>query len=565
MQMQVHSCLLSSSPWSQVPPSPLQAAVGSTVAAVPISASSTRNSGNSRSRNGGCRLPQAQIATCTNSQVLKVTSSHVKRGKEGTRGFESRASSAAVFMPPLPSFSQHLGRCRGRSKNLLSTNSSTTRAFRSCLLSHFSVSNHSSSENACTSTFFGDGLLDQPAQKLSTTQHNAVSAAIVSGREGSAKWPRFGTRLLRIKDTSICRLGIVSAFGSEAADSPHHNAASSRLLSSGSGWYLDLTSPAPIQPPRAVTASALPRSSSPLAPTGVTIHPTAIVHPDAILMEGVEIGPFCTVGPGVQLGAGCKLHPGSHVAGATTLGARCTLFHGAVVGADIPGTTILGDDNSIGYHAVIGCKCQDMKYKEGSPCYLVMGNGNDIRENANIHRSSKPDDQTVVGDHNLIMGACHVAHDCKVGDRNIMANGTLLGGHVVMEDYVHTGGAVAVHQFCHLGAYSFLAGGSMVVRDVPVYTIVHGDRAELRGLNLEGLRRGGFTDSQVKGIRRAYSKLFLSTDPSQGLEGRLADLEGDAEVVADPVVLRLLASVRASFQEKRRGICKFRHWTTTDQ
>ncbi|CAI7851958.1 unnamed protein product [Closterium sp. NIES-53] len=216
---------------------------------------------------------------------------------------------------------------------------------------------------------------------------------------------------------------------------------------------------------------------------------------------------------------------------------------GAVVGADLPGTTVIGSHNSIGYHATVGVKCQDLKYQEGSECFLVLGSHNDIREHAQIHRSSKPDDATLIGDRNLIMGSCHVAHDCKLGNRNILANGTLLGGHVVLHDFVHTGGAVAVHQFCHIGSYSFLAGGSMVVRDVPTYTMVAGDRAELRGLNLEGLRRCGFSTDQVRNVRRAYQQLFLSADASSGLEDRLNQLE-ESELMADPNVAALLSSVR---------------------
>ncbi|CAM6118831.1 unnamed protein product [Calypogeia fissa] len=176
-----------------------------------------------------------------------------------------------------------------------------------------------------------------------------------------------------------------------------------------------------------------------------------------------------------------------HILGETQLGDNCVILSGAVVGADILGHTIIGDCNTIGHYAVVGVKCQDRKYKDGDECYLYIGNNNDIREFASVHRSSKPDDNTVVGNDNLIMGSCHVAHDCKIGNGNILANGTLLGGHVVVEDLVHTSGGVAVHQFCHIDSYAFLAGGSMVDRDVPRYMMVAGDRAELRGLNLEGM------------------------------------------------------------------------------
>lgn len=293
------------------------------------------------------------------------------------------------------------------------------------------------------------------------------------------------------------------------------------------------------------------------------VHPSALVHPDAVLEEGVEVGPFCTVGPLVRLGRGCKLHTSAHVQGDTTLGEFCTLYTGAVVGCDLPGQTVMGSHNRVGHYAVVGIRCQDMKYKEGSPCFLEIGSHNDIREYVQIHRSSRPDDRTVIGDHNLVMGSCHVAHDCKLGNRNILANNTLLAGHVVLQSFIHTGGAVAVHQFCHIDSYSFLAGGAMVTRDVPMYTMVSGDRAELRGLNLEGLRRCGFSTEEVRDIRKAYQKLFMSTDELTGFEERLSNLEA-SELGRHPRVKALLDSIRSSFQEKRRGICKFRHWSSAD-
>jgi len=312
-----------------------------------------------------------------------------------------------------------------------------------------------------------------------------------------------------------------------------------------------------------VSTSMMSAALTSVLPDYKLIHETAIVHPDAIIGEGVIVSAFCTVGPGVSIGNGCKLHPGSHISGNTELGEGCEVLNGAVVGADIPGRTVIGKQNNIGYHAVVGVKCQDLKYKEGDECFLYIGNNNDIREYASIHRSSKPEDTTVVGDNNLIMGSCHIAHDCKLGNQNILANGTLVGGHVIVEDYVHTGGAVAIHQFCHIDSYSFLAGGSMVDRDVPMYMMVAGDRAELRGLNLEGMRRLGFSNLEVKSIRRTYQKLFMNSDSEAGgLEDRLADLESNLELAKVPAVVAMLRSVRDCFAEKRRGICKFRHWTS---
>ncbi|CAN1329319.1 Probable acyl-[acyl-carrier-protein]--UDP-N-acetylglucosamine O-acyltransferase, mitochondrial [Linum perenne] len=262
------------------------------------------------------------------------------------------------------------------------------------------------------------------------------------------------------------------------------------------------------------------------------VHPWAVIHPSALIGEGVSIGQFCTVGPSAKLGNGCHLYPGSNVVGDTEIGERCVLMAHAVVGADdLPGRTVLGANNIVGHHAVIGVKCQDLKYK-------------------------------VIGDNNLIMGSCHIAHDCNIGNHNIFANNTLLAGHVVVEDYAHTAGAVVVHQFCHIGSFSFLGGGSVVSQDVPKYTMVAGERAELRGLNMEGLRRRGFTLTEIQSLRAAYRKIFMPVSGNDmGFEERLAMLEIDEELGKVPAVRSMIQSVRDSFGESRRGICKFRQWT----
>ncbi|KAI3888822.1 hypothetical protein MKW92_003165 [Papaver armeniacum] len=292
------------------------------------------------------------------------------------------------------------------------------------------------------------------------------------------------------------------------------------------------------------------------------IHPTAIIHPNAVIDQDVTIGPFCTVGSMVRLGKACKLYPGSHIFGDTEIGERCTLMTGAIVGEDIPGRTTIGCNNIIGHHAVVGVKCQDMKYKPGSDCFLDVGDNNEIREYTSIHRSSKPSDRTVIGGNNLIMGSCHIAHDCKLGNNIILANNTLIAGHVVVGDYAHSAGAVVVHQFCHLGAHSFIGGGSVVSQDVPKYMMVTGDRADLRGLNLEGLRRRGFSNEEVKGMRRAYQKIFMPVDGKLGgIEDRLAEVEQTRELAMFDVVRSMVESIRNSFEQDRRGICKFKHWS----
>ncbi|KAL9272974.1 putative acyl-[acyl-carrier-protein]--UDP-N-acetylglucosamine O-acyltransferase, mitochondrial [Drosera capensis] len=288
------------------------------------------------------------------------------------------------------------------------------------------------------------------------------------------------------------------------------------------------------------------------------IHPTAVIHPDATLGQGLTIGPFCTVGSFVKLGDFCKLYPGSHVLGDTQLGENCILMVGAVVGDEIPGRTSIGSNNIIGHHAVVGIKCQDLKYKAGDDCFLDIGDSNEIREYSSIHRSSKPEDNTVIGNNNLIMGTCHIAHDCKIGDNNILANGTLLAGHVVVEDHVHTAGATVVHQHCHLGSFSFIGGGSVISQDVPRFMMVSGERAELRGLNSEGLKRRGYSVKEIQSLRAAYRKIFMAAKAdSGGIEARIAELEKNDELAQVPVVRSMMQSIRDSFMDNRRGICKF--------
>lgn len=168
----------------------------------------------------------------------------------------------------------------------------------------------------------------------------------------------------------------------------------------------------------------------------------------------------------------------------------------------------------------------------------------------------------VIGDNNLIMGSCHIAHDCKIGNYNIFANNTLLAGHVVVEDYTHTAGAIVIHQFCHIGSHSFIGGGSVVSQDVPKYSMVAGERAVLRGLNLEGLRRRGFNVTEIKSLRTAYRKIFMPVDAhAVGFEERLTEVEQDEELGHIPAVCSMLQSIRDSFAENRRGICRFRQWS----
>jgi len=218
------------------------------------------------------------------------------------------------------------------------------------------------------------------------------------------------------------------------------------------------------------------------------IHPTAIVDQTVELGRGVAVGPYSFIQGQVVIGDETQI--GSHVVikGFTTIGARCRIFQFAVLG-EIP---------------------QDLKFK-GEESHLVIGDHNTIREFATMHRGTAGGGGvTRIGRDNLFMAYTHVAHDCQVGNGVIMSNAATLGGHISVEDHAILGGLSAVHQFCRIGRHAFVGGCSAVHRDVPPYAMAVGNRAKLVGLNLVGLKRQGFTDATLQGLKRAYELLFLS-------------------------------------------------------
>jgi UDP-N-acetylglucosamine acyltransferase len=218
------------------------------------------------------------------------------------------------------------------------------------------------------------------------------------------------------------------------------------------------------------------------------VHPTAIIDRSAELDNEVEVGPYCVIGAGVKIGKGTKVH--SHVT--------------------IQGRTTLGEGNVVFPFATIGSVPQDLKYK-GEPSELTIGNRNTIREYVSLNPGTTGGGMvTRVGDQNLLMMYCHIAHDCSVGNRNVIANGATLGGHVIIEDFVIVGGLVGIHQYVRIGTSAILGAGSMVSKDVPPYCNATGDRARLRGLNLEGLKRRGFDKKLIEAIRKAYRIAFSS-------------------------------------------------------
>ena len=218
------------------------------------------------------------------------------------------------------------------------------------------------------------------------------------------------------------------------------------------------------------------------------IHPAAIIQPGAKLAENVNVGAYAVIGEHVVIGSGTTV--ASHVV--------------------IEGWTEIGCDNRIFQFSSIGAAPQDLKYA-GQETYLKIGDRNRIREFTTLNRgTAEGGGVTRVGNDNLFMAYSHVAHDCIVHDHAILANGATLAGHVEVESAVILGGLAAVHQFCRIGCQSMISGGAMVTQDIPPYTVAQGDRARTVGLNLIGLKRRGFPEETILGIKKAYRLVFRS-------------------------------------------------------
>lgn len=260
------------------------------------------------------------------------------------------------------------------------------------------------------------------------------------------------------------------------------------------------------------------------------IHPTAIVHPSARLGKGVEIGPYAVIGPEVTLGQG------------TTIGAHAVVEYAAV-----------GEGCKIHPHAFVGTPPQDLKYR-GEKTRVRIGDHTTIRECATVNRGTSASGETVVGSHCLLMAYCHVAHDCRIGNNVIMANVATLGGHVHIEDDVVVGGVVAIHQFTRIGFGAMLGGGSMIASDVPPFTMTHGNRAVLVGLNVVGLRRRKLDREALAAIKNAYKTVFLSAFT---LEQAIAELEKSPQTAE---VKRFLEFLKIP----SRGLCRPSQRTAKD-
>lgn len=255
------------------------------------------------------------------------------------------------------------------------------------------------------------------------------------------------------------------------------------------------------------------------------IHPTAIISDSATIADDVEIGPYAVINDDVVIGSGCKID--SHVV--------------------INGPTRIGSDNHIYQFASIGDDPQDKKYNN-EPTRLTIGDRNTIREFCTISRGTAQDaGETTIGDDNWIMAYVHIAHDCTVGNKTIMANNTTLAGHVHVGDWVICGGFSGVHQFCKIGAHAFLGMYSGIHNDIPAYTLVSGQPAKPKGINSEGLKRRDFSSEQIRNIKNAYRLVYR-----KGLKLSEAIEQIEANVEAQPELALLLESLRSS----ERGIVR---------
>jgi len=238
------------------------------------------------------------------------------------------------------------------------------------------------------------------------------------------------------------------------------------------------------------------------------IHPTAIIDPQAEISAGCVIGPYCMVGPHVLLGQDSWLQHHVTLAGPLTAGAR----------------------NKFYAYCSIGQQTQDLKY-QGEPTYLEIGDENTFREFVTVNRSTTADGKTRIGHRGNYLAYSHIGHDCSVGDEVVFSNNGTLAGHVQVGDHAIMGGLTAVHQFCRLGPYAITGGCSKIVQDVPPFMIADGNPAKVRGINVVGLERSGFSAETIKAIKEAFRLIYRSKyNTRQAIEAIQQELPMSAEI-----------------------------------
>jgi UDP-N-acetylglucosamine acyltransferase len=255
------------------------------------------------------------------------------------------------------------------------------------------------------------------------------------------------------------------------------------------------------------------------------IHATAVVSPRAEIGEAVRIGPYAVVEDETVIGAGCEI--GAH--------------------AVVKRFTRLGERNRVYEHATLGGEPQDTKFK-GERSSLIIGDDNLIREYATLHRASGEGEATRVGSRNFLMVGIHIAHNCEVGVDNIFANGAALAGHIRVEDHVFLASNVGAHQFVRFGRYAMVGGKAKIVQDVLPFFTTDGNPARVRGLNMIGLRRGGFTTEARAALKRAYQILFRARLPLTRALDALEEM-GDENVAH---LVRFIRDSRRGFTREER-------------
>ncbi len=255
----------------------------------------------------------------------------------------------------------------------------------------------------------------------------------------------------------------------------------------------------------------------------MNIHPTAIISDSAFIGENVKIGPYSVIEDGAHICNGCELLAHVHVCAGVKLGENCRLYMNAVIGADP----------------------QDIGFKRELKTSVEVGSGSVIREGVTIHRATKDGTNTTVGSNCFLMANAHIAHDCHVGNSVIMANGSLLGGHVTIGDRVFFSGNAAAHQFVRIGRIAMIGGLSRVGMDVPPFMLLELDNT-IRGVNIVGIKRAGFSHEQIEGIKESYRLLYHS---DLGFREAYEKIEKE---IATPEAIEIVEFCRST----KRGVCR---------
>ncbi|MGA9770491.1 MAG: acyl-ACP--UDP-N-acetylglucosamine O-acyltransferase [Blastocatellia bacterium] len=254
----------------------------------------------------------------------------------------------------------------------------------------------------------------------------------------------------------------------------------------------------------------------------MNIHPTAIINEGARLGSGVSIGPYAIIEQDTVIAEGAEIRAHAVIKRYTTLDEAIVIHEGAVIGGEP----------------------QDLSFKK-CESYLRIGARSSIREGATLHRGTEQGSATLIGSDCFIMACAHVAHNCRLGDRVILANNVALAGHVELDDQAFISGGVVIHQFCRVGRLAMIGGNSKIVQDCLPFVITDGVPGRACGLNIVGLRRAGFKSSEVQRLKDAYRVLLRSGLALEVALSRLTDM-------GDPLVDYLAGFARNS----RRGFCR---------